>query len=440
MKTFLFIFLVIIFSVITTGIGSAQYSLIEAASASDRYGCYDYVRAALEANPSQVNLMTGVPIPGILPYPGHPTFDLGNDTPIYSDPKYVFISDINNCDVVVFPVVAGHAALKLTYSGFASKWNTDGGLYYQTLPTTYNFSEIQEPPQYMVYIGNIYPASTTLNPGQQVQFSVNYKAGVTYSWSYSSTYFDLVSGGNSNSITLQAKCSGGGGNQTVSVSVTGLNTRTYEATATLTTLNCPCYGIYQVASGPAYQLNTYNSVTNSPIVVTLNGGSGISYSWTFTGGNPSSWYYYGTGNKSLYIALNRGASASFRFVSGSCNRNIAFSRSSYRMAVSPDSGLASTAAPDTLFLPYKNENESAGNTDTGIDGKTSVYMNQSMNTLIVNNNIEGKSNYKITSIQGIIKKTGVIFSGQTEIELHDLQSGIYIISIDKNRSYRFVKQ
>ena len=403
-------------------------------SPSPNYCCWDYVRAALEKG--WVNLQTGVP--------SHPSTDFGSigGYEISNDPKYIYVNWSPNYDVVSFEDSGEHHdVLKLRNSKlFAAKFGTRP-LYWIKDSTLYQGMHLHHP-RFMVYVGNISPATVNnLNPGQQVQLSVIYHDGLTYTWSYNSTYFSLVSGGSSNSITLQANCTGGGGTQTVSVSVSGLSTQVYQATVTLTTLNCPCQGIYQInGSGTVYQLNTVNSISGSPIITTLNGGSGVTYAWTLTSGSPT-WYYYGTGNKILYVALNKNSSASFRFTSSTCNRSITFYRGSSLMASKSlnTSSDSINAELDTLFIPYDAVNESVKEAPFDANANNGVFVNQARKILIINDNIEGERVYKIISIQGMLKKTGKIHSGKSEIDIQDLQSGIYIVTIG-DCSYRFIKQ
>jgi hypothetical protein len=429
---------------------SAQCTLIEAASTADPYGCYDYVRAAMEHS-DWVNRASGVPIPGILPSPGHPVFRTGNYLEIFNDPKYVYISNSYSYEVVVY-TTTGHAVLKLTYGNYASKWNIDGGLYYQTVPNIYNNTTITETPKYMVYIGTPTPTSlVNMTPGQQQDFWVKSVSGLCYSWNYDANYFTLITGTNtSNSIRLQAKCPSGTGwnpNQTVSVTVgcSGLIQKVYNMPVNINLASCPadpCLGTYQInGSGTVYPLNTVNSVNGSPIITTLNGGTGVTYSWSLTSGSPSSWYPYGTGNKNLYVALNKNTSASFRFTSSTCNRSITFYRGSTLMASKSLNSLTDTinAELDTLFIPYDAVNENAKSAPLDANVNNGVYVNQPRKALIINDNIEGERSYQIISMQGILKKNGKIYSGKTEIDIQNLPSGIYIITLEEC-SYRFMKQ
>jgi hypothetical protein len=430
---------------------SQQYTLIEAASSLDPYGCYDYVRAGLEhTSPAWVNRYTGVPIPGILPSPGHPSFRTGL-LEIFNDPKYVYIGSSYNYELIVYQNT-GHAVLKLLNGYYASKWYTGGGLYYQTVPNIFNFSLITETPRYMVYIGTPTPTSlVNMSPGQQQDFFVKSVTGLCYSWSYDPNYFTLVSGTNSsNTIRLQAKCpSGSGGypNQTVSVTVgcSGVGQKVYNMPVNINLSGCPadpCQGTYQInGTGTVYPLNTVNSVSGSPIITTLNGGTGVSYTWTLISGSPSYWYSYGTGNKNLYVALNKNTSANFRFTSSTCNRSITFYRGSTLMATKSLNTLSDSinAQLDTLFMPYDAVNEYDKTAPLDANVNNGVYVNQPRKTLIINDNIEGERAYKIISMQGIQKKNGKIYGGKTEIDIQDLPSGIYIITLE-DCSYRFIKQ
>jgi hypothetical protein len=435
---------------VSLNVAAQQYTLIEAASTSDTYGCYDYVRAALE-HTDWVTRSSGVPIPGILPTPGHPVFRTGNYLEIFNDPKYVYISNSYSYEVVVY-TTTGHAVLKLTYGNYASKWNIDGGLYYQTIPNIYNNTIITETPKYMVYIGTPTPTSlVSMSPGQQQDFWVKSVTGLCYSWSYNTNYFTLISGTNStNSIRLQAKCPSGTGwnpSQTVSVTVgcSGVGQKVYNMPVNINLSGCPadpCLGTYQInGTGTVYPLNTVNSVSGSPIITTLNGGSGVTYTWTLIGGSPSYWYSYGTGNKNLYVALNKNTSANFRFTSSTCNRSITFYRGSTLKASKSLNTLSDSinAQLDTLFTPYDAVIEFDKTPALDANVNNGVYVNQLRKILIINDNIEGERAYKIISMQGILKKNGKIYGGKTEIDIQDLPLGIYVITL-ADCSYRFIKQ
>jgi hypothetical protein len=427
---------------------TATYCVIEAAS-SDPYDCYDYVRAAIEGH--YVILASG------LPKPGHPAFyNFNGGGEINSDNKYVIVSGNNYLyDVASF---TSHAVLKLTsfQSGgqpfYASKDGRNGHLYMQTTPDAYG---VGGTPDYLVYVGTITSSTTSLIPGGQVTYSVlNTYNNLIFAWSFDSNYFDYASGSNANSnpITLVAKCPSGSygpHQQTVRVTVSSSCPTCGSGKTQLNqavTINCPvidpCQGTYQInGTGTVYPLNTVNSVSGSPVIATLNGGTGVIYTWTLISGSPSSWYYYGTGNKILSVALNKNSSASFRLTSSTCNRSITFSRGASLMASKSLNTLTDSinAVLDTLFIPYDVANESVKTPSLDANVNNGVYVNQPRKTLVINDNIGGERVFKIISIQGILKKNGKIYGGRTEIDIQDLPSGIYIITL-ADCSYRFIKQ
>jgi hypothetical protein len=411
------------------------------------YNCYAYARASIEGH--HVDLSSGLPISGSWTWNQF----YGVDIPL--DPKYL-ITGGARWDLISYPI-AGHVVLKLRGGQYASKWQFGGTLNMQLVSNIYNMgyiNEVTDPPQHMVYIGNVSPTSFSLAPGGQITFYAN-PVGVqdlNYSWSFDTNFFTNLSANTSSStITLKAKCPGNSSqNITVEVWYPGYRKNIFTIHGTISYQACPpppvdpCQGTYKVGTGSggiAYPINTVNMVSNSPIVATLNGGSGNIFSWTLTSGNPTSWYYYGTGNNILYVSLASGKFASYHLVSSYCNRSITFSRSSSSMATRALNTYADSinASLDTLFAPYDFYYESAKVEPIEANVNNGVYMNQTRKVLIVNDNIEGVRAYKIISIQGILKKTGKIHSGKSEIDIQDLSSGIYIITLG-DCSYRFIKQ
>jgi hypothetical protein len=398
------------------------------------YVCHDYVRAALEKQ--WVDLNTGSPTTSSSQFSS-----IGGGA-IATDSKYVFVPVTFAYDVVTYHTQwTDHSVLKLRNSNlFAAKWNTLP-LYWLKDPSYYQGSYLTDP-KYLVYVGNPSPLSASLVTDQQLTFSINRVNGLSYLWTYDPFYFSLVGGNvSSETITLAAKCPGGNTNVTVKIWYPGLTERLFTIPVAISQ-DCECKGTYQInGSGTAYPLYTVNSVSGSPIITTLYGGANVVYTWTKTSGSPISWYSYGTGNKNLYVALNKNTSASFRFTSSNCNRSITFYRgSSLMVSKSLSTHYDSVNAElDTLFIPYDADNESAKSVTTDANVHNGVYVNQTRKALIINDNIEGEREYKIVSIQGILKKNGKVYGPKAEIDIQDLPSGIYIITI-LDCSYRFVKQ
>jgi hypothetical protein len=476
MRKTLLLLLVILVSVITSRKASAQifgclnpndpklhsdYCTI-ALDPGQQYDCYDYVRAALEGGTNWVNRYSG------LPGSTHPPSDFHNfngEGIISSDIKYMSTDSIHYYDLVSYNDPQ-HVALKLSSTQannsnkpfYASKWDWRGSLYIQVRSNIYLApqADISTPPQFMVYIGAPSPSTSgtiQMVINQEVLFSINSVQDLTYSWNFSSNFFTVSHGSpSSNTVTLKAKCPSGTGwnpNQQVTLTVTSpAEVRSFTWQVNVNTTSCPpppvdpCQGTYQInGTGTVYPLNTVNSVSGSPVIATLNGGTGVIYTWTLISGSPSSWYYYGTGNKTLSVALNKNSSASFRLTSSTCNRSITFSRGASLMASKSLNTLTDSinAALDTLFIPYDVANESVKTAPIDANVNNGVYVNQPRKTLVINDNITGERAYKIISIQGILKKNGKIYDGKTEIDIQDLPSGIYIITL-ADCSYRFIKQ
>lgn len=400
------------------------FCLIEEYNSNDGYSCYDYVRAAIEygwidrncgrRSPSGqfININQNVP-----------------NGPITGDNKYIPVCNENQAEVISY---TGHAVLKLWGSTpYASKASDIDPLYIHTQPGVIGGGG---PPQYSVYVGSINAATSAISPGSQRTFSIKHVNGLTYSWSFSAAYWDVVGGSaNSASVTLLAKCpSHVSGNQNTAVSVTVSTSCGSRTQSVNIPVSCPisyCTGTYlRNGSSTVYTLNSYNGNPAGGITTTMAGSSGVAYIWTKTSGANVYWYTFGTGNRQMYISLSSGQSAGFNIsASTGCSRSVVYVATSFRPGPQQGSDPAQAAA---------------GLDDgvAGLAGSVSVYPNpvRSVLHLEAAPELAGQA-FRILSPQGATVYQGALEAGTMQIRLEALPAGIYFLQAP-SWSLKFLKE
>lgn len=270
------------------------------------YNCHGFVLSYLEDGCTPL-------IPDSTPYTcPNPQGDKDTGS-ITNSGKFVEVCNVSQGDVVTYDVGGGvgiHSAVKVYFGGnikYMSKYGTDGPLVVHDLNGSwYHYTYSVSSPEYWAYIGDISGTSSIVGTGN-VNFNVNNKSGVTYSWSIISGRSNIYisSASNQSTVTLKPVHSGTAVLRLITDSSCG-SPRTQTINLNIDTQIC-LEGTYRNAGYGPYNLNTGNSVSSGSVMTTVTCPNAVSYTWQRTSGSLS---YYASGSD-MSFTMTSGSSMSF---------------------------------------------------------------------------------------------------------------------------------
>ncbi len=314
--------------------------------------------------------------------------------------KYVQVCSESAANIAFYELVQGesHSAVKEVTAGgqvvkYLSKYGSDGPLVAHNLTGSwYHLTGrvLNSPVQFWSYVGPISgnPNIVGLSPRT---FTVNNIPGVNYSWSIpgGSNKIYISSGSNQSTVTLTPTHSGTAILR-LNVSSSCGSVKTQEITLNIQTNVC-LEGTYNNAGNTGQILYTVNSVLVGGVSATVSCPNATSFTWQKTSGNING-----------YMAS--GATVSFTMTSGS----------SISFLVSAKNGLTTLATRNITFYNF---------------GSFMVYPNPSSTSLSVDLNEELEFGIVIESYDGLTKREVSKYRGGSAIDISDLKSGEYVLSI-----------